>query len=191
MNKTLLCSLLLPLSLAGCVSIGAKPPTSLLSLDAEAAPAVGATASGKPNDALIVVEPTAAAKVAVLRVPVQIDATRIAYLKKTMWVERPSRQFQHLLAETLRARGNRLVSERDNGVLGTRVSGRLLDMGYDAATRAVVVGFEASRENPDGTIATKRFENRVPGIDPDAQDIAPALNRAANEVAREVADWVG
>lgn len=191
MNKTLLSSLLLPLALAGCVSIGAKPPSSLLSLTAEAAPATGATASGKLNEALTVLEPTSAAKVAVLRVPVQIDETRVAYLKKAMWVERPSRQFQHLLAETLRARGGRLVTEGDAGTRGPRLSGRLLDMGYDARTKSVVVAFEANRESPGGTIDTKRFESRVSGIDPDTQDVAPALNQAANDVARQVADWVG
>ena len=191
MTKTLLATLLLPLSLAGCVSIGAKPPASLLSLSAETAPATGATASGKLNDALTVLEPTAAAKISVLRVPVQIDATRVAYLKKTMWVERPSRQFQHLLAETLRARGNRLVTEGDAGTRGPRLSGRLFDMGYDAGARAVVVGFEATRESPNGTVETKRFASTVPGLDPDAHDIAPALNQAANDVAKQVADWIG
>lgn len=191
MNKTLLASLLLPLSLAGCVSIGAKPPASLLSLSAETAPATGATATGKLNEALTVLEPGAAAKLSVLRVPVQIDETRVAYIKKTMWVERPSRQFQHLLAETLRARGGRLVTENDAGTRGPRLSGRLLDMGYDARSKSVVVGFEATRESPGGTLETKRFGSSVPGIDPDAHDIAPALNQAANDVARQVADWVG
>jgi ABC-type uncharacterized transport system auxiliary subunit len=31
----------------------------------------------------------------------------------------------------------------------------------------------------------------VPGVSATAESIAPALNRAANQVAKEVADWVG
>ncbi|WP_225009744.1 MULTISPECIES: ABC-type transport auxiliary lipoprotein family protein [Novosphingobium] len=191
MNKKLLPAVLLSLALSACVSIGAKPPASLFSLTADAAPATGATASGKLNEALSVLEPTADAKVSVLRVPVQIDETRIAYLKKALWVERPSRQFQHLLSETLRARGNRLITENDAGTKGLRLSGRLLDMGYDARTRSAVVRFDATRETPGGTIDTRRFESVVGGIDPEAPDVAPALNRAANDVAKQVADWVG
>ncbi|MCH7629464.1 MAG: membrane integrity-associated transporter subunit PqiC [Proteobacteria bacterium] len=191
MNNKLLPAVLLPLALSACVSIGAKPPASLFSLTPEAAPAAGATASGKLNEALSVLEPTADAKVSVLRVPVQIDETRIAYLKKALWVERPSRQFQHLLSETLRARGNRLITENDAGTKGLRLSGRLLDMGYDARTRSAVVRFDATRETPGGTIDTRRFESVVGGIDPEAPDVAPALNRAANDVAKQVADWIG
>lgn len=191
MNKTLLPTVLLPLVLSACVSIGAKPPASLFSLTSDAAPAAGSTASGKLNEALSVLEPSADAKVAVLRVPVQIDETRIAYLKKALWVERPSRQFQHLLSETLRARGNRLITENDAGTKGLRLSGRLLDMGYDARTRSAVVRFDATKETPGGTIETRRFESTVGGIDPEAPDVAPALNRAANDVAKQVADWVG
>lgn len=191
MTKKLLPAVLLPLALSACVSIGAKPPASLFSLTPEAAPAAGSTASGKLNEALSVLEPTADAKVAVLRVPVQIDETRIAYLKKALWVERPSRQMQHLLTETLRARGNRLITENDGGTKGLRLSGRLLDMGYDARTKSAVVRFDATKETPGGSIETRRFESVVDGIDAEAKDVGPALNRAANDVAKQVADWVG
>lgn len=191
MNKTLLPALLLPLALAGCVSIGAKVPDSLLSLTPEASPQVGATASGRLNEALSVLEPSAEAKVAVLRVPVQIDDANIAYIKKTMWVERPSRQFQHLLTETLRARGNRLVVENEAGTKGLRLSGRLLDMGYDARSRSVVVRFDAIKETNGGSVETRRFESTVPGVEAEAKEVGPALNTAANAVARQVADWVG
>ena len=92
------------MALSGCVSLGPKVPDTLLSLTAQSAPAAGAAASGSVRDALVVLEPAAEARLAVTRVPVQIDDANIAYLKKTMWVERPSRQFQRLLAETLRAR---------------------------------------------------------------------------------------
>ena len=188
---------LLGLALSGCVSIGAKAPGSLLSLAATASPAVGAGASGKLADALVVLEPEADASVAVLRVPVQIDDAQIAYVKGTMWVERPSRQFQHLLAETLRTRGNRLVVEGgikradDAGTgSGSRIGGRLLMMGFDARTRAAVVRFDGLKLN-SGQIETRRFEARVRGVTADGASLGPALNAAANTIAAEVADWVG
>ena len=43
----------------------------------------------------------------------------------------------------------------------------------------------------DGTITARRFEASEAGITPDAASVAPALNRAANKVAADVADWIG
>ena len=177
--------------LGGCVSIGAKPPGTLLSLTSEAAPAVGSGSRGTLGNATVVLEPASAAAVSVLRIPVQIDAANIAYIKGTQWVERPSRAFQHLLADTLRARGKGLVVETDRGTTGTRIGGQLLAMGFDAPTRMAVVRFEAMKWLPDGQIETRRFESTVAGIDPESDEIGPALNRAANKVARDIADWVG
>jgi cholesterol transport system auxiliary component len=54
-----------------------------------------------------------------------------------------------------------------------------------------VVRFEAMKWLPDGQIETRRFESSVSGIDPEPDEIGPALNRAANKVARDIADWVG
>lgn len=196
--STRLASSLMALMLSGCVNIGAKAPGSMLRLSAATLPAVGTGASGKLSEALVILEPEADAAVAVLRVPVQIDDAQIAYVKDTTWVERPSRQFQHLLAETLRARGKRLVVEGgikradDAGTgSGLRLGGRLMMMGYDARTRAAVLRFEGLKLTGGGKIETRRFEARVPGVTPDGASLGPALNAAANTVAGEVADWVG
>lgn len=195
MRKTLLATPLLALVLSGtlsaCVSLSPKAPPTLLSLTPDAAPTAGAVARGSYADALAVLEPSADARVAVLRVPVQIDGANVAYLKKAVWVERPSRQFQHLLAETLRARGNRLVVESDTGSGGLKITGRLLDMGFDARTSSAVVRFDATKEFAGGKVETRRFESTVPGVAPEAASVGPALNQAANAVAKDVADWVG
>jgi len=53
------------------------------------------------------------------------------------------------------------------------------------------VRFDAMRSQGSGAVETRRFEAQVPGIQPKAEFIGPALNRAANDVARQVADWVG
>ena len=72
----------------------------------------------------------------------------------------------------------------------TLIGGRLLEMGYDAPTRSVVVRFDAIRTERGGPITTRRFEARVADVKPQASKVGPALNQAANDVARQVADWV-
>lgn len=191
MRKILLATPIAALVLSGCVSLSPKAPPTLLSLTPTAAPAAGSVATGRYADALAVLEPSADARVAVLRVPVQIDDANVAYLKKAAWVERPARQFQHLLAETLRARGNRLVVESDTGSSGMKITGRLLDMGYDARTSSAVVRFDAMKELAGGRVEVRRFESTVPGVTADAASVGPALNQAANAVAKDVADWIG
>lgn len=191
MNARTLIAISLSAALAGCVSLGPKVPDTLLSLRPVNASAAGTSASGTFSTALVVLEPSAEARLAVTRVPVQIDDANVAYLKKTMWVERPSRLFQRLLAETIRAKGGRLVIETDPGASGMHLSGRLLDMGYDARTRMAVVRFDAVKEAGGGRIETRRFASMVPVTEAEAKYVGPALNEAANTVAQSVADWVG
>ena len=190
-NKALL-SALLALPLAGCISLGAEPPEQLLTLTAAQTAPAGSATSGDPASALAVLEPGADQRLDVTRVPVQVSDSSLAYLKDAVWVEKPARLFQNLVAETIRARGNRLVvSEGDlsQSAVAT-LSGRLLDMGYDVATGSVVVGFDAVLQLPEGQVRTRRFESRVPAA-VTAEGVAPALNQAANDVAGQVAEWVG
>jgi cholesterol transport system auxiliary component len=178
--------------LGGCISVGGKAPALLVALSAEKAAPAGAMPGGSISDALVVLDPETDRKLDMLRIPVQVDDAKIAYLKDAAWVERPARQFRHLLAETIRARGARLVIEAGDLSTGgkTTLSGRLIDMGYDARSQSVVVRYDAMREI-GGTIEARRFESVVPGISSTAEVIAPALNRAANQVAAQVAEWVG
>ena len=192
MLKKVLIPALMALPLAGCISLGAEPPEALLTLTpAQAAPAGFAT-NGPAAAALAVLEPSASQRLNVTRVPVQTTDSSLAYLKDAVWVERPARLFQNLLAETIRAKGNRLVIRE--GDLGqnavTTLSGQLLDMGYDVATGSVVVRYDGVLQRPDGQVQTRRFESRVPAA-ADAVSVGPALNQAANQGASDVADWVG
>jgi len=182
---------MLALALAGCVSFGPKVPDTLLDLTPVNPAPAGTTSSGSYSSAVVVLEPSAVQRLAVTRVPVQIDDANVAYVKKTMWVDRPSRLLQRLIAETIRAKGSRLVVESDPGSSGLRLSGRLLDMGFDARTQSAVVRYDAIKEVSGGRVETRRFESIVPGVTADAASIGPALNRAANDVAGQVADWVG
>ena len=63
--------------------------------------------------------------------------------------------------------------------------------GYDAQMGQVVVAYTASFAAADGAqVQTRRFEATAPA-DGTGATVGPALNRAANEVAREVANWIG
>lgn len=181
------------LLLSGCLGLGGKVPDQLISLTARDVAPAGAVDQGRVGEALAVLDPEADRRIDVQRVPVQIDDSAVAYLKDAMWVERPARQFRHLLAETIRARTGRLTLESgEAGVVAREtLSGRLADMGYDARSRSVVVRFDAIRKDAKGAVGARRFEARVSGIAPTAAAVAPALNRAANDVAAQVADWIG
>lgn len=188
----------LALALSGCVSLGVEVPDSLLTLSAEASAPVGAgAAAGGENmeSAIAVLTPEVPAKLDVLRVPVNVSATEVAYLEDAIWVEKPARLFRRVLGETLRARGGEsapLVLDSDDAPLraGTFLRGTLMEMSYDAATREAVVRYDAIRSDAQGGAITRRFEARESGVAADALSVGPALNRAANTVAGEVADWV-
>ena len=184
--------LALALSVSGCLSFGSKPPPTLLTLTPATAIPAGTVTSGNPKTAIMVMEPETDQRLAVVRVPVQVDDTNVAYVKNAAWVERPARLFRALLAETLRSKTNALVLEDSQAAAntGVRLSGRLIDMGYDARTSSVVVRFEAIRSSTGGAVMTKRFESVIPGIQAKPEFIGPALNQAANDVAGQVAAWV-
>ncbi len=150
-------------------------------------------AGGTLAEALVVLDPDTDRRLDVQRVPVQVNDANIAYLKDAVWVERPARLFRHLLAETIRAKGGRLVLEgSDSATKGKlTLSGRLIDMGFDARSASAVVRYDAMRTDADGRITVRRFEAVVPGVSPSAAAVGPALNRAANEVAAAVAEWIG
>ena len=179
--------------LAGCVNFGAEPPDRLFTLTSSASAPAGSTADGDVAASLAVLEPTAPQRLTVTRIPVTVDDSSLAYLQDAIWVERPARLFQRLLSETIRARGNRLVlaDEELQYSARTRLSGQLVELGYHAAQSSVVARYDAVLQLPDGRILTRRFESTIPGIAPEAAAVGPALNQAANQVAAEVADWVG
>ncbi len=187
--------LALSFALTACVSLGGGGdlPDQLISLTPDNVAPAGDLDTVDGAAAIVVLDPDASRRLDVTRVPVQVDAANVAYLQDAVWVEKPARQFRSLLAETIRAKSRQVVVEgSDSEVIGrTVVSGRLLDMGYDAQVQAVIVRFDAIVEGTDGKIRSRRFEAEVLGISPKAAFIAPALNEAANDVAAQVAEWVG
>ncbi len=181
------------LALSGCLSLGGKVPDQLLTLTPAASAGAGSATSGNFSNAIAVLSPGVPRELDVQRIPVQVNDTEIAYLKDATWVEKPARLFRGLLAETLRARTNRLVigGADEQYAAATKLTGQLLAMGYDARTQSVTVRFEAMLADPNGNVRTRRFESIKPGIAPRANTVGPAINQAANEVAVQVVDWVG
>jgi len=181
------------LALPGCISIGSDPPESLLNLTPTRPAPAGASAAGTVDQAIVVLEPEASRRLDVVRVPVQVNESTVAYLKDAVWVEKPARLFGSLLTEAIRAKQSRFVIDGADVryKAATKLSGQLIEMGYDVASASVAVRFDAVLEQPDGQIRTRRFEASVPGVSATPASVGPALNEAANKVAAEVADWVG
>jgi len=193
MHRPVLFTLALVLALAGCVSLGGDPPASLLTLSPEASAPVGpGVGSGASQPVIAILTIDTPAKLDVLRVPVAVSDTEIAYLQEAFWVEKPARLFRRLVGETIRSRGKAMVVDGDNtATLATlTLKGTLIDMGYDAPTQSAVVRFDAVRIDNDGKVTTRRFEARESGVVAETRAVGAALNVAANRVAREVADWV-
>ena len=201
--KTLPLALALPLILGGCIRFGAEAPPSLLTLTSETAVAVGETASSASAKSISVAALNVPQELAVARVPVRSNVTNIAYLKDAHWVEPPSRLFGRLLSDTVSARTGRVVLSLRQSLSdpGARLGGDLRAFGIDAQTNEAVVTFDATlvRDRPaeasgartPQTFERRRFEVRVPVTVIDAASAGTALNRAANQVAVQVADWVG
>ena len=142
--------------------------------------------------AILVQLPDTPAKLDVLRLPVTVSDTELAYLEEAFWVEKPARLFRRLVGETLRGRGQALVIDNDDTpVLADVVlRGTLLDMDYDPRTSSVVVRFDAVRTEAGGRATSRRFEARESGVPARSEAVGPAINRAANQVAKDVADWL-
>lgn len=182
------------LLLSGCVSFSGKAPDQLISLTPDVRAPAGEIGSGTISAAMVVLDPDTDRRLDVTRVPVQIDKATIAYLKDAVWVEKPARQFRRLMAETLRVSLGEIVVEGSDYEVtgGTVLSGRLVDMGYDASEKSVIVRYDALlQDRKTGAVRSRRFEAEIPGVPAKAKAVAPALNEAANTVVGEVAEWIG
>ncbi len=182
------------LPLAGCISFGEKPPEVLLSITATEQVPVGQAQSSAGARTITIQVPSVPQALANNRVPVQTGATDIAYVKEAQWVEPPARQFARLLSDTVSARTGRVVMSGAQSLAdpGARLAGELRGFGVDATTREAVVTYDAALVRDEGgALEKRRFEARVPVSAIEPAPVGAALNQAANQVAGEVADWVG
>jgi cholesterol transport system auxiliary component len=186
-------TLLAALPLAACISFGAEPPPSLLTLTPQATVAVSRPQSSANAGTILVTVPTVPQKLAVQRVPVQATDTSIAYVKDAQWVETPADLFARLMADTITARTDLIVLSTAQTRVdpGSRLAGELRNFGVDAATQEAVVTFDGAliRDGSD-VVEKQRFEARVPVSAIEAGPVGAAINQAANQVGAQVADWV-
>ncbi len=181
------------LALGGCVKLGQKPPPRLLTISAAAALPTGQSVSSAGIPTVMVLTPEVPRMLETMRVPVQIDATAVAYVKDAQWSDTPRRMFARLLIDTIAAGGDVFATSGDQYGMpaGERLNGELVDFGVDARTREAVVTFDAVLAKAGGDQAVRRrFTARVPVRDIEADKVAGPINSAANQVAAEVAAWV-
>jgi cholesterol transport system auxiliary component len=200
MNKVLrsLASVALALTVAGCslgglLGGGGKPPATQLTLTPTAPDPGQIARTANAGQAVTIAIPAVAKEIRTNRVPVQITPTDIQYVKNLQWVDTPDRLFADLVAETVRRTTSRVVLGPKQSALdpGLLVNGELQRFGYDAQTGQVVVQYDASLSTEGGTrVEARRFTATAPA-DGSAASVGPALNSAANQVATEVARWIG
>lgn len=182
------------LLLSGCISLSAKPPATLLTLTPANSVAPGKGSDSGSASTITIQVPAVPAALATQRVPVQTSETSIAYVKHALWSEQPSRLFARLLSDTIAARTGRVVLTPAQSLFdpGARLSGELRSFGMDGTTGEAVVTYDAALIRGEAKVFEKRrFEAREPVGTVSAQSVSEALNRAANRVASDVADWVG
>lgn len=186
--------LLLALPLSGCISFGAKPPETLLTLQPSARLAVGESQRSNVAATITVAVPSVPQELASSRIPVHSGGTAIAFIKDAQWIERPSQLFARMLGDTITSRTGRLVLTTRQSLTdpGAYLQGELRSFGVDEDSGSAVVVYDAALvRGPETVIEKRRFEARIPVSPIEAAPVGAALNQAANQVAEQVADWVG
>ena len=183
------------LSLGACALLGggSKPPATLLTLTPSVASPQSVVRSASAAEAVSIDTPVIPKELRGVRVPAQVGPTAVAYIKGLQWVDSPDRLFQDLLEETIVRTTSRVVIDARQSAVspGLIVSGQLSRFGYEAGEGSVLVRYDAALSRGGGSrVETRRFEARAPA-DGTARTVGPALNDAANEVAQEVAKWIG
>lgn len=193
-------SLLAPLAafaaatlLSGCISLGEKPPKQLLSLTSDARVPAGQGKVASDANAVSVALPALPSALRNQRLAVQSGAA-FAYLPKSAWVDTPAHMLRTILAETIEAKTGRFVPDQRNAAItpDTRLGGTLTAFQLLGGQGRVLVMFDATlAKSGSDQVRTRRFEATAPVGNEDPASVSAALNRAANAVASDVADWVG
>jgi cholesterol transport system auxiliary component len=180
-------------SLGGLLGGGGKPPATLVTLTPEAAAPAQMVRTVTPGQSVTIETPTVPKELAFVRVPVQLTPTNVQYVANLQLVDTPDRLFRQLLEETVRRTTSRVVLDPAQSTLdpGITITGQLQHFGYDASTGEVTVTYDAAMSRAGGSsVQARRFTASAPA-DGTAPSVGPALNRAANQVALDVAHWIG
>lgn len=180
-------------SLGSLLGGGGKPPPYLFTLTAEAPDPGTITRASPAGRAVTINTPVVAKELRTVRVPVQVSPTVVQYVPNLQWIDTPDHLFRDLVAETVRRTTSRVVLDPNQSTLdpGLAVTGQLQKFGYDAQTGQVVVQYDAALSTAGGDrVEARRFTATAPA-DGTSTTVGPALNTAANQVARQVAQWIG
>ncbi len=184
-------------ALAGCslssLTGGGKPPATLQTLTPDAPDPGNVARSAAAGQAVTIEAPIISNELNTVRVPVRLSPTDVQYVTNLQWVDTPDKLFQKLLEETVRRTTNRVVIDPSQSGVdpGVVLHGELGRFGYDAQTGQVTVAYTGTLASPDGAqVQTRRFVATAPA-DGTGASVGPALNHAANQVAHEVAKWIG
>lgn len=190
-----LCGALL---LAGCgplVQVGGNtpPPTSLLTLTATVPASIPAdSALVDLEKAVTVQRPGAPGALRTLRIPVMVSDIDVQYITGAQWSEQPTWLFRRLVEETLVQSGIPVINPRTAGTTSGRVlSGQLAAFGVDIRSGSPVarVRYDVTLQTPEG-LRQQHFERTEPMTAVNGAQAGNALNRAANAVAADVAQWL-
>jgi cholesterol transport system auxiliary component len=192
MTRTILLAALAGAAALSACSFGAKPPPTLMRLSPDAAAPTGSR-TAPTAQAITVVAPAVPQELMTMRVPVRESGTQVTYLPKAQWVEMPNTMFARLLSDTIAAKTGRVVLDPRQFTFdpGQRLTGTLQEFGFEETGSQAVVIYDAAIARGTNAVETRRFEARVPVAAIDAANAPAALNRAANDVAAQVAAWVG
>ena len=180
------------LALGACFG-GKKIPPTLLTLTSSAPAPAAISRIAAPGEAITIDVPVVPKELSSTRVPALAGPTAVAYIKDLLWVDAPDKLFQDLLQETTLRTTNRVVLDPRQASLdpGLKLTGTLTRFGYDTAEGVVIVRYDGALSTAGGTrVETRRFESKIPA-DGTAATVGPALNQAANQIAVEVARWIG
>lgn len=179
---------------SGCALMsGGSAPKNLITLSSTAPDPGPIARSGNAGESVTIETPVIAKEIRTTRVAAQVGSTTVAYIKDLTLVDTPDKLFKDLLGETILRTTNRVVLDPRQSNLdpGLIVTGRLTNFGYEGGQGTVFVRYDAALSTAGGTrVETRRFEARAPA-DGTAGTVGPALNQAANEVAIQVASWIG
>ncbi len=179
--------------LSGCVSLGTEPPKELIGLTSDAKVPAGQAKTVSDKQAIGVALPALPPQLRNNRIAVQSGAT-FAYLPKSAWVDAPNHMFRAVLAETIEAKTGRFVPDNRNPAItpDTRLGGTLIAFQLLGGRGQVLVVFDATLSKAGSDqIQARRFEATAPVGEEEPAGVTAALNRAANAVASNVANWVG
>lgn len=182
------------LALSACGLLGGKVPPSLMTLQSAAVVPAQTNRSAASGDTITVLAPALVREINTNRVPVRSGGVAVAYVENARWVDTPDTLFRDLLSETIAARTGRVVLSDAQRTLdpGARLTGQLLAFSVDADRNEAVVTYDAALLRAQGTrVETRRSEARVPVAAIERAAVAAALNQAANQVAGDIATWIG